>query len=59
MTKVSLHPTALRQARDIAANPQPRHTAAMRLLAWAVLKSARGQTLRQSRLEAEARKGAA
>ena len=37
-------------ARSIIANPQPEHTASLRLLAWAALKTERGQILRQHRL---------
>lgn len=37
-------------ARAIAANPQPHHSASLRLLAWATLKAARGQTICQHRL---------
>ena len=41
-------------ARSIIANPQPEHTASLRLLAWAALKSERGQILRQHRLRGQA-----
>ena len=38
-------------AKSIVANPQPEHTASLRLLAWAALKAERGQILRQHRLQ--------
>ena len=41
-------------ARSIIANPQPEHTASLRLLAWAALKAERGQILRQHRLRGQA-----
>lgn len=40
-----------KDALRIATNPQPEHTARLRLLAWATLKSARGQTVCQRRLQ--------
>ncbi len=45
------HPT--NQARDIIGNPQPSHSASLRLLAWATLKSERGQTVCQRRLQSK------
>ena len=42
------------EAVSIIANPQPEHTASLRLLAWAALKSERGQILRQHRLRGQA-----
>lgn len=41
------------QARDIIGNPQPSHSASLRLLAWATLKSERGQTICQRRLQSK------
>jgi hypothetical protein len=41
-------------ARSIIANPQPEHTATLRLLAWAALKAERGQIVRQHRLHCQA-----
>ena len=38
-------------ALSVVSNPKPQHTPNLRLLAWAVLKGARGQTVRQSRLQ--------
>ena len=38
------------QARNIIANPHPSDSATLRLLAWAALKSERGQTISQRRL---------
>jgi hypothetical protein len=40
------------QASDIAGNPQWFHSRNLRTLAWAALKAARGQTIRQHRLQA-------
>ena len=37
-------------ARSIIANPQPEHSATLRLLAWAALKAERGQIVRQHRV---------
>lgn len=48
-------PHTTQTARDILRNPRPDHTPALRLIAWAALKSARGQTLNQSRLQMMAR----
>ena len=41
-------------ARSIIANPQPEHTASLRLLAWAALKTERGQILHQHRVRGQA-----
>ena len=41
-------------ARSIIANPQPGHTAGLRLLAWAALKAERGQIVRQHRVRLKA-----
>lgn len=38
------------QALAIIGTPKEDHRPSLRLLAWTVLKSARGQTVRQSRL---------
>ncbi len=40
-------------ARSIITDPQPEHTASLRLLAWAALKTERGQTVCQRRLQAK------
>ena len=40
----------LAQAHEVASNPQAHHSPTQRLLAWAMLKTQRGQTLRQQRL---------
>jgi len=45
-------PALLLSARQIVANPSPDHSSCLRLLAWAALKSARGQTVCQRRLQA-------
>lgn len=37
-------------ARNIAGNPQPTHTQHLRTLAWAMLMTARGQRMVQSRI---------
>ncbi|PIE15153.1 MAG: hypothetical protein CSA68_07325 [Rhodobacterales bacterium] len=39
-------------ARSIITDPRPEHTASLRLLAWAALKTERGQTVCQHRLQA-------
>ena len=39
------------EARSIITNPKPEHTANLRLLAWAILKAERGQTICQRRLQ--------
>ena len=41
-------------ARSIIANPQPEHSATLRLLAWAALKAERGQIVRQYRVRLKA-----
>lgn len=41
------------EARDIIGNPHPSHSASLRLLAWATLKAARGQTVCQRRLQSK------
>ena len=41
----------LQDSRQIVANPSPDHRPGLRLLAWATLKSARGQTVCQHRLQ--------
>ncbi|SDW77517.1 hypothetical protein [Roseicitreum antarcticum] len=45
-----LEPLSLAQARDIIARPGPATTDQQRLLAWAILKTARGQTFYQPRI---------
>ena len=47
--KTPAHQTIARM-REIIANPQPDHTPGQRRMAWAVLKTARGQRMIQSRL---------
>lgn len=47
------------QARRIAANPHEATTQGQRFLAWATLKAERGQPIRQARLRALAKWGAA
>jgi hypothetical protein len=42
-------------ALTIVAHPSPDHSPHQRLLAWAILKSQRGQTVRQARLIAMTR----
>ena len=42
------------EAVSIIANPQPEHTATLRLLAWAALKAERGQIVRQHRVRLKA-----
>lgn len=43
----------LSDARSIIIDPKPEHTASLRLLAWATLKTERGQTVYQRRLQAK------
>ena len=50
--KIIAHQTQA-DARSIITNPQPEHTASLRLLAWATLKAERGQTVCQRRLQAK------
>ena len=45
--------TAHHEAHAIIANPQPQHTATLRLIAWAALKAERGQTICQRRFQAK------
>lgn len=40
-----------RAALHVAANPKPEHTTGLRLLAWAMLKAERGQSICQRRLQ--------
>ncbi|HCO91078.1 MAG TPA: hypothetical protein DIT40_08910 [Alphaproteobacteria bacterium] len=44
-------------ARAVAGDPRPDHSPALRLIAWSILKTARGQTVRQARLQAMVRSG--
>ena len=47
-------PATKLEAVSIIANPQPEHTASLRLLAWAALKAERGQIVRQHRVRLKA-----
>ncbi|MBC7154582.1 MAG: hypothetical protein H5U19_08225 [Rhodobacteraceae bacterium] len=49
-TRSSCTSRQLAEALSVISNPQPHHRPGLRLLAWAMLKSERGQTLRQRRL---------
>lgn len=40
-------------ALSVVGNPKPHHRPSLRLLAWAVLKNERGQTICQHRLQAK------
>ena len=52
MTKLQYQTPQLEgQASDIAGNPQWFHSRNLRTLAWAALKAARGQTIRQHQLQ--------
>lgn len=41
---------AKQHALSIIVGPKPHHSQVLRILAWAILKSERGQTIRQHRL---------
>ncbi len=43
-------------ALQIAGAPSPAHTPQQRMIAWAILKAARGQTVRQVQLQGMARR---
>ncbi len=45
------------QARAVAGTPNAQHSPALRLLAWAILKAERGQTVCQHRLQVKTAKG--
>ncbi len=47
-------PATKLEAVSIIANPQPEHSATLRLLAWAALKAERGQIVRQHRVRLKA-----
>ena len=47
-------PATKLEAVSIIANPQPEHSASLRLLAWAALKAERGQIVRQHRVRLKA-----
>jgi hypothetical protein len=52
-TPFSRAPSQIAAAIQIATQPKPHHRPSLRLLAWAVLKNERGQTIRQHRLQAK------
>ena len=59
MEPKTIDPIALTDARRVVGQPDASHTPQLRLLAWSLLKSARGQSVRQSRLSAATGKSVA